>query len=350
MKSSHKIVAFSILIASALSNVLPAASAVIPGVVGKAKLDSVTMTMGSKSALRVEFTGNFDKNAHIDINSDEWNDVEISPLDSVDMKTLGDGRRQLRALFMVQAFDSGLYSLPPIYLIAGKDTVASDSPVLKVDPISLDTANVVFEGEEPVDVKVHDYTDVVDDKTKFWDFMPDWITAYWWWILLSVVVIAAFIFIYMKWLRHGRIPLMPVKKPVPPYVLAVEKLNDLQQKKLWQKGAEKEYYTQLTDILRGYLSGRFGINAMEMTTPQIMSAISGNEEAMQFASYVNDVLREADFVKFAKAKPDAAENELAFTNVRQFVELTKPEEKPEEPENTQTESENINKENNTKAE
>lgn len=299
----------------------------------KAKLDSVSMIMGSKSPLRVEFVGDFDKSARTYINTDDWKDVEISETDSIEFKDLGNGRHQLRAMFMVQAFDSGLYSLPPIYLIAGKDTVETESLVLKVDPVDLDSANVVFEGENPVDVTVHDYTDVTDDDSKFWDFMPDWVTAYWLWLLIVIIVIALFVFVYMKWLRHGRIPLIPAKKPVPPYVLAMEKLNDLQQKKLWQKGAEKEYYTQLTDILRGYLSGRFGINAMEMTTPQIMSAISDNEEASQFASYVSEVLREADFVKFAKAKPEAAENERVLSDVREFVELTRPSENQEEPEN-----------------
>lgn len=298
----------------------------------KARLDSVSIIMGSKSPLRVEFVGDFDKNAHTYINTEDWKNVEISETDSVELKDLGNGRSQLRAMFMVQAFDSGLYSLPPIYLIAGKDTVETESLVLKVDPVELDSANVIFENGNPIDVTVHDYTDVSDDDSKFWDFMPDWVTAYWLWILIVIIAFALLVFVYIKWLRHGRIPLIPVKKPVPPYVLAVEKLNDLQQKKLWQKGAEKEYYTQLTDILRGYLNGRFGINAMEMTTPQIMSAISGNEEVSRFASYVSGVLREADFVKFAKARPEASENERAFSDVREFVELTKPAENPEDSE------------------
>lgn len=299
-------------------------------VTATAKLDSTAMIMGSKTALRVEFVGEFGDDAHTYINQDEWKDVEINESDSLEMNILGNNRKELRAMFLVQAFDSGLFTLPPVYLISGKDTIASNTSVLKVDPIALDTANVIFNDGQPVDIKVHDITDVVDAEHKLFDIIPDWVTITWPWILLAIALLALIIFVYLKWLRHGKLPLVPVKKPVPPYVLAIEKLNALQQKKLWQQGAEKEYYTQLTDILRGYLYGRFGINAMEMTTPQILAKISDTDEAKEFASFVHSVLKEADFVKFAKAKPAAPENELAFRNVREFVELTKPIEKPEE--------------------
>lgn len=309
-----------------------AANATERDISASAKLDSTVMIMGSKTALRIEFVGNFGDEAHTFINPEEWDKVEINETDSAQINDLGNNRRELRAMFMVQAFDSGLYTLPPIYLISGKDTIATNSPILKVDPIALDTANVVFKDGEPIDIKVHGMTDVVDAEEKLLDFVPDWMTVAWPWILLTLLLIGLLVFVYMKWLRHGQIPLIPIKKPVPPYELAVGRLNDLREKKLWQQGAEKEYYTELTDILRGYLSGRFGINAMEMTTPQIILAISNSEEAKEFAAYVDGVLREADFVKFAKAKPSAPENEAAFANVRQFVELTKPVEKTEESE------------------
>lgn len=313
-------------------------------VIATAKLDSTAMIMGSKTALRVEFVGEFGDDAHTYINQEEWKDVEINESDSSETNILGNNRKELRAMFMVQAFDSGLFTLPPVYLISGKDTIASNTSVLKVDPIALDTANVIFNDGQPVDIKVHDITDVVDAEHKLFDIIPDWVTITWPWILLAIALLALIIFVYLKWLRHGKLPLIPVKKPVPPYVLAIEKLNALQQKKLWQQGAEKEYYTQLTDILRGYLYGRFGINAMEMTTPQILVKISDTDEAKEFASFVHSVLKEADFVKFAKAKPAAPENELAFRNVREFVELTKPIEKPEE-KDSQVSKENESEEN-----
>ena len=308
-----------------------------------AKLDSTSMIMGSKTALRVEFVGEFGDDAHTYINHDEWKLIEISETDSAQLNTLGSNRRELRAMFMIQAFDSGLHTLPPIYLVAGDDTIASNSPILKVDPIALDTANVIFKDGEAVDIKVHDFTDVVDAEEKFFDFVPDWVSIIWPWVLLCVILLGILLFVYYKWLRFGQIPLMPIKKPTPPYNVAIEKLNELYKKQLWQKGAEKEYYTQLTDILRGYLFGRFGINAMEMTTAQIMKAINDNDETIEFKNHIEVVLRNADFVKFAKAKPSAPENEDAYASVRDFVEQTKPQEPQEGAETINTtEKQNVN--------
>lgn len=302
------------------------------GYQAKADVDSATMLQGSKATLTVDFTGPLAKGAAILIDPPESREVEIEPVkQETSDKDLGNNRRQLQQQFTVQIFDSGLYTMPRILCISGNDTVIAPSPVIKVDPIPLDSANVIEENGKPVDLKIHDYSDIASIDSKFLDFLPDWTQKYFWFIVAALLVAAGFIFVYMKWLRHGRIPLMPVKKPTPPYELAVKKLNELQGRQLWQQGAEKEYYTQLTDILRTYLNGRFGINAMEMTTPQIMAALSENKDiATEYSALVNSVLNEADFVKFAKARPLADENQRAFDDAVQFVELTKPVEKPEE--------------------
>ncbi len=289
-----------------------------------AKIDSAVMLMGSKAKMSVEFIGPLAGDARLELGTLSDPDLEIKSVGSATVSKLSDNRQQLKEEFTVQIFDSGLYVVPPVICISGSDTVLTNSPVIKVDPMPLDSVNVVEKDGKAVDLKIHDYTDVENVQPKFFDFVPDWVQNYGWWILLSIVLIAAFVFVYLKWLRHGRIPLIPVKKPIPPYELAVSRLNKLQEEMLWQKGAEKEYYTRLTDILRGYLSGRFGINAMEMTTYQISQAIADNKDVAEYSLLVNKVLNDADFVKFAKAKPLADENQRAFSNARQFVELTKP--------------------------
>lgn len=306
-----------------------------------ASIDSTVMLMGSKAMMTVEFTGPLSENSHIEIPENQDKDVEITPNDAGQMTEVSSGRKTLKEIFTVQIFDSGLYTIQPVICISGTDTVYTNAPVIKVDPVALDSVNVVEENGKLVDLKIHDYTDVTDVKSKFFDFLPDWVQSYGWSILLAVILIAGFIFVYLKWLRHGKIPLMPVKKPVPPYELAISQLNELQSKQLWQKGAEKEYYTQLTEILRGYLAGRFGINAMEMTSPQIAEAIADNEYASEYAMLVNTVLFEADFVKFAKAKPMADQNQQAFSSTRKFIELTKPVEITEGGKDTNKEEQNV---------
>lgn len=292
-----------------------------------ATVDSTTMTMGSKTILKVDFTGPLMQDARIEIDNPDNPELEIQAeaKDGTSSKDIGNGRKQLQRLMTVQIFDSGLYVMPRIYCISGTDTVIPQSPAVKVMPIGLDSVNVITNSDGSIkDLVVHDFSDVAPVNARFWDFLPDVIEMYGWWILLAVIAIAAILYCYFKWFRHGRNPLIPQKKKTPPYELAVRQLAALQEKKLWQRGAEKEYYTQLTDILRTYLYGRFGINAMEMTTKQIMDAIAECEQIVVDNQLVGDVLSEADFVKFAKATPAADVNERVFTHTRQFVESTKP--------------------------
>ena len=105
-------------------------------------------------------------------------------------------------------------------------------------------------------------------------------------------------------------------------------LSQLRDEKLWQEGREKEYYTHLTDILREYLFGRFGIQAMEMTSSQILSILRSNQETKVLNKQMKEILEMADFVKFAKVKPTPDDNEAAMRNAVAFVEETRPEEIP----------------------
>jgi len=108
---------------------------------------------------------------------------------------------------------------------------------------------------------------------------------------------------------------------------------------LWQRGQEKEYYTRLTDVVRTYIDERFLINAMEMTTDEILMHIRSINDVDLVLGHLKQLLTYADYVKFAKYHPLPEENELAIGNSYLFVNQTIPvpkidEEKPEETENT----------------
>ena len=127
-------------------------------------------------------------------------------------------------------------------------------------------------------------------------------------------------------------------KPLPPHVIAMTALDNLAEKKLWQNGRDKEFHTELTDILRQYIEARFGVAAMEKTSDEILDELYELAES-QKASLANlkQILSIADLVKFAKYHPYADENQLSFVNSRMFVEQTKKveveepgKEKPEE--------------------
>jgi len=120
--------------------------------------------------------------------------------------------------------------------------------------------------------------------------------------------------------------------PVPAHIVAIEALEKLRNEKLWQNNKHKQYYSGLSDILRTYLAGRFEVGAMEMTTDEIADALREVDIEHKSKMDLLSVLRDADLVKFAKATPEASENELAYDKAFYFVENTKPVEVVEEEE------------------
>jgi hypothetical protein len=121
-------------------------------------------------------------------------------------------------------------------------------------------------------------------------------------------------------------PLFPINIQTqgPPWQNALQSLNLLDSKKLWQQGKIKEYYTELTDIIRHYLHQQHAIEAMEMITSEILEAYDKAGLHADARVLLSELLMQADFAKFAKALPEKNENEQSIIIARQFIEVTKP--------------------------
>lgn len=286
----------------------------------KLGLDSAFLLMGRTTPLHLELVAPDNPEGRLLIPKDSMCDkVEILKLLDADTTQLGNGRIEVKQDIVLQSFDSGVYRMNPIMYVVGNDTFRSNRLVLKVFPVEIDSLETI-----------HDYADIADIDRSFIDYLPDFLVDYGLWILAVIIVlgIGGYVF-YM--LRRKKNPFAPApQKPVPPYEKAIGELNRLRSEKLCENGQEKEFYTRLTDILRVYLHGRFGINAMEMTSTQIRHALGSNSETKFSKEYVDRVLETADFVKFAKVRPLPDDNIRAFSSAMQFVEDTKPKPEPEE--------------------
>ena len=140
-------------------------------------------------------------------------------------------------------------------------------------------------------------------------------------IILSLVVWYIVWYMRNKWQGRSR-EVKPAPK-LPPHVIAIKALDELQNRKLWQNGKHKLYYSTLTEILRLYIEGRWSVGALEMTSDEIISALRDVDIKHDSRSNLIAILRTADMVKFAKALPEAEENEQLFTYAYYFVENTK---------------------------
>lgn len=282
----------------------------------KAKLDSAYLLMGRQTGMHIEIVQDKNATGYIPVTDGDTltRNVEIVGWRNSDTTDLGNNRIQIDRDLILQSFDSGLYTLPPILYISGKDTFRTEKTTLKVIPVNVDTLK-----------NINDYKNVENPDTKWTDYLPDFITDYWWIILLFILIVASAFYIIYR-IQKGKpiaLPLLPKKKLLPPYEEAIEALTALKAASLWQNGQEKEYYTRLTDILRHYIDRRFGVNAMEMTTSQILALLTAIE-AKGAKEELKKILDVADFVKFAKMKPLADENEQSCRLATEFLEKTKP--------------------------
>ncbi len=229
-------------------------------------------------------------------------------LDTVSIKR---GIKELEAKVLLTSFDSGSYKLPmPLFMI-NEDTedtyaIIFDTPSLFVNTIQVDTA-----GFQPMDIKGQ-----IKYPVTFKEVIP--------WVLLGIflLVSAYLLYRYVKYRRENRDFFGRPIVTDPPHIVALRELDKIHSQKLWQNGKEKLFYTGITDTLREYIEGRYGVNAMEKTSSEIMLSLSGKDIDKKLYNELDELFKVADLVKFAKYVPTIGENEQAIPSAVRFVNST----------------------------
>lgn len=283
-------------------------------VVVSAKMDSTAIWMGEQTFIHLEVAQDKGKIVQFPLFSDSLvTGVEILNISKPDTTELSDSRIQINQNILVTSFDSGFYYIPPFKYVLNKDTFSTGTLSLKVVPLEVDTTAA------PFDIK-----GVQAPPFVLRDFISDAAL-----IIIGLILFlgAAGLLFWFWWSKRKRTEEEESSESkLPPYEKALQALEKLKESKLWQNGQEKEYYTQVTDILRTYIDDRFQINAMEMTSSQIMSVLHRNEETRLVNKHLKNILEVADFVKFAKMRPLPEDNESVMRNAIRFIEETKPQE------------------------
>ncbi|MDD5634688.1 MAG: hypothetical protein PHW46_05385, partial [Candidatus Omnitrophica bacterium] len=106
--------------------------------------------------------------------------------------------------------------------------------------------------------------------------------------------------------------------------IAYEQLTILKNKELPKKGLIKEYYTELSDIIRHYLENRFNFRAPEMTTEEFLESVKRSPElSIEHRGLLQDFLSQCDMVKFAKYGPTQLEMLDSFKAAERFIDQTR---------------------------
>lgn len=280
-----------------------------------AAIDSTVLEMGSRAVITLNIADASHSGTLTGLPPElsEPADQEAFDFSSIETDTTPGG---YTVRVGVQAWYPGVVVLPPFGYATGSDTAYSEPLTIKIMPVAMDSTQ-----------QLNPYEGPVAPPRKWYDHIPDWAVF----ALLGLVVaaaLAAVALMYRNYRRHGSI-LVPKPKPIDPYAEAKAALEDLRRRRLAESGQEKEFYTHLIDILRLYLQRRFDINAMEMSSTQILESLRRNPETRDNQPRIKQILELADFVKFAKVRPMPDDNVKAFQAIEQFVESTKPAPAPE---------------------
>jgi len=203
--------------------------------------------------------------------------------------------------FIITAWDSGSYYIPPISFSANSKT---EGLLLNVQTVILEEGAELKDIKQPMEAPLG------------WSDIWPW--------LLGVIVFALIIFLLKKYVFNKKED-VKIEKPkmiIPADITALQQLTKLDEAQVWQAGNIKQYYTELSEIIRRYTEDRFNFIALELATDEIISELKSKVNNEQLAS-ITILLQRADLAKFAKSKPDDNENKESMQLAKHFIGQTK---------------------------
>ncbi|BDX39155.1 hypothetical protein CYCD_25100 [Tenuifilaceae bacterium CYCD] len=281
----------------------------------KAKIDKDTILIGDQIFYTITVNGQKGVKFQFPAVTDSLgNGIDLVGKPSID-SVITDRDVTITLRYLVTAFDSGEHAMPVLPIVASLNGNADSL---------FATSSSLFVKTLPKDPNQKDIFDIkppIREPIVFSEVAP------WAGSGLVLVALIVLLIMYLKKRKQNK-PFLNLFKPAdPPHVVALRELQQIRDDKLWTSDNQKYYYTKLVDILRIYLEGRFGINAPEQTTSEILSEVNKiNYSFNGLKDQLQDLLFTADLVKFAKHIPQIYENEQSLNFAFDFVDKTKPEE------------------------
>ena len=203
--------------------------------------------------------------------------------------------------FIITAWDSGSYYIPPISFSANSKT---EGLLLNIQTVILEEGAELKDIKQPMEAPIG------------WSDIWPW--------LVGIGAFALIIFLLKKYVFNKK-EVIKIEKPkviIPADITALQQLKKLDKAQVWQSGNIKQYHTELSEIIRRYTENRFNFIALELATDEIIRELKSKVDNEQLAS-ITILLQRADLAKFAKSKPDEDENKESMQLAKHFVGQTK---------------------------
>ena len=284
------------------------------------RMDSLQLLIGQQTILHLKATAR--KGARIVLPSFKPQDqivpgVEVVEQSKGDTMQMGDDRIQVSRDYTLTSFDEKVYVVPALDVKIDGKNYHGNPLALKVLTVPVDTVhpNQFYPAKG------------VQDNPFEWS---EWSFAFWL-SLLMIIICGAMIYLRNRLKKNKPIiARIRIVKRVPAHEKALREINDIKHHHTSaSQETQKEYYTQLTNTLRAYIVSRFGFNAMEMTSGEIIERLraSGDQKMIDELRMLFSI---ADLVKFAKYEIPMNENDANLVNAINFIDQTKTDEQPKE--------------------
>jgi len=286
----------------------------------KAKLDSTHILIGDHLNVHLEVTAPKGSSIFIPQLNDKilkeaeapfyW--IANSKIDTI----VHSNHYILKQTITITAFDSGSYAFPaiPVFGMDSQIVTQTNPLFFEVSTIAVDTTAGIKD--------IKSIAKIPFSFHEFWMYVKEYALF----ILVGWLVIGLIVYAIWRYLKKKRAQKpQPVVKPKPkikPHIAALKELEKLRQKKLWEQGKTKEYYTELTDIIRKYIDDQWDVGAMEMVSSEILDALKNTEIHEEVLKKLQQAFSVADLVKFAKYTPLPTDHDMAFKDCKEFVERT----------------------------
>jgi hypothetical protein len=244
---------------------------------------------------------------------DSFHGLEIVEKGKIDTVTSGN-TFSLKQRLLVTGFDSGKYYIPAFkfQITSNGHTkeLFTDSIPIEVQTVAVDTTKAF----KPI-------KEIEEVKFSIWE--------YWMEILAGLILIGFIVFLVFYFIKNKNIAIPSRTMKAPPekaHEKAMRLLRELKEKQFMQQGRSKEYFTEISDIVRTYLEERFSIMAMEQTTDELLSLLKkqadGKAALRKIRPELKLILRTSDLAKFAKANPLPDEYEACYDAAVEVVRRT----------------------------
>lgn len=239
--------------------------------------------------------------------------MPLEAVEALDIDTTKkDSKFKLSRIYKLTQFDSGSYVIPRQKIIIGEKPFFTDSLRVDVGTVQVDTTKQ----------KLYDIKPIIEVEKS---------SSNWWIWLLVILATLALIGFLLWWFVWREKPLTEEEEIalLPPYDRAKLALKKLDNSQYLMRSEVKEYYSELTMIIRKYLDEKVYERSLESTTDELMNRLQLLKEGNQFPfsketlNNLETILKRADLVKFAKSAPDTALIEMDRATIEKEIESVK---------------------------